>query len=55
MNKITLLGLSTIFCYCIIQILKFYGIGQEVYGIYMYFYILIIASIFILPNDNPKF
>jgi hypothetical protein len=55
MNKITLLGLSIIFCYCIIQILQFYGINQDVYGIYLNFYILIILSIFILPNDYPKF
>jgi hypothetical protein len=55
MNKITLLGISVIFFYCLIQILQFYGIGSDVYGVYLYFYILIILSIFILPNDYPKF
>jgi hypothetical protein len=54
MNKITLLGLSVIFFYALIQILQFYGIGPEVYSMYMYFYIFIIISIFILPNDYPK-
>lgn len=55
MNKITLLGLSALFFYCLIQILQFYGVGSDVYGVYLYFYIFIILSIFILPNDYPKF
>jgi hypothetical protein len=55
MNKITLLGLSTIFVYCLIQILKFYGVTSDVYGIYIYFYLFILISIFILPNDYPNF
>jgi hypothetical protein len=54
MNKITLLGLSVIFIYSLIQILKFYGVTSESYIMYMYFYIFIIISIFILPNDYPK-
>ena len=55
MNKITLLGISAIIIYCSIQILQFYGVGSDVYGIYMYFYIFIILSLFILPNEYPKF
>jgi len=55
MNKITLLGISILFFYCLIQILKFYGIESDVYGVYLYFYIIIALSIFILPNDYPKF
>jgi hypothetical protein len=54
MNKITLLGLSVIFFYSLIQILKFYGISPEAYNIYIYFYMFILISIFILPNDYPK-
>jgi hypothetical protein len=54
MNPITLLGLSIIFFYCLIQILNFYGVGQDVYGVYILFYIFIIISILILPNDYPK-
>jgi hypothetical protein len=54
MNKITLLGLSIIFFYSLIQILKFYGVTPESYSIYIYFYIFIIISIFILPNNYPK-
>lgn len=51
---ITLLGISIIFFYSLTQILKFYGVGEDVYGIYILFYILIIISMMILPNEYPK-
>jgi len=54
MNPITLIGLSIIFLYSIIQILNFYGIGEDTYGVYVLFYIFIIISLLILPNDYPK-
>jgi hypothetical protein len=54
MGVITLLGLSIIFFYSLTQVLNFYGIGEDVYGIYILFYIFIILSIIILPNDYPK-
>jgi hypothetical protein len=50
MNSITLIGLSIIFLYSLIQILKFYGIGEDVYGVYILFYIFILISILILPT-----
>jgi hypothetical protein len=50
MNTITLIGLSIIFLYSLIQILKFYGIGEDVYGVYILFYIFILISILILPT-----
>lgn len=54
MNTITLIGLSAIFFYSIIQILKFYGVTEDVYGVYLLFYIFIILCILILPNNYPK-
>lgn len=54
MSSITLLGLSIIFLYSLIQILKFYGIGEDAYGSYVMFYIFILLCIFILPNNYPK-
>jgi hypothetical protein len=54
MNTITLIGISILFLYSFIQILNFYGIGQDIYGLYLLFYIFIIISILILPNDYPK-
>jgi len=54
MNPITIIGLSVIFFYSITQVLNFYGVGQDVYGVYILFYIFLILCILILPNDNPK-
>ena len=54
MNPITLIGLSIVFFYSITQILQFYGVGEDVYGVYILFYIFIIISILVLPNDYPK-
>ena len=54
MNPVTLIGLSIIFFYSLTQMLNFYGIGQDVYGVYVLFYIFIILCILVLPNDNPK-
>lgn len=54
MNPITLIGLSILFFYSLTQILSFYGVGQDTYGIYILFYIFIILCILVLPNDYPK-
>jgi hypothetical protein len=54
MNPITLIGISIVFFYSLIQIMKFYGVGEDSYGIYLLFYIFIIISILILPNEYPK-
>jgi hypothetical protein len=54
MNPITLVGLSIVFLYSLIQILKFYGVDEDVYGVYVLFYIFIIISILVLPHDYPK-
>jgi len=54
MNPITLIGLSIVFFYSLTQILKFYGVGEEVYGYYLIFYAFMLLSVLILPNDYPK-
>ncbi len=53
-NNITIIGISTIIFYSLIQILKFYSVGEEVYGYYLLFYAFMILSVMILPNSNPK-
>ena len=53
-SNITLLGISLILFYSLTQILKFYGVGEEVYGYYLIFYVFILLSILILPNEYPK-
>jgi hypothetical protein len=54
MNPITIIGISIIFFYSSSQILKFYGVGEDVYGVYFLFYIFMVISILILPNEYPK-
>ena len=53
MNAITLVGLSVIFFYSLTQILKFYGIGEDTYGVYVLFYIFMIICVLVLPNNYP--
>lgn len=54
MNPITLIGLSIILFYSITQILKFYGIGEDIYGVYILFYMFIILCMLVLPKQYPK-
>ena len=54
MNPITLIGLTVILYYSITQILKFYCINEDVYGVYILFYLFIVLCILILPSDYPK-
>ena len=54
MNPITLIGLSIIFFYSLTQVLNFYGVSEDTYGVYILFYIFIILCVLILPNDYPK-
>jgi len=48
---ISIIGFSLIFLYVITQILSFYGIGSDVYGTYIGFYLFLLLSIIILPNS----
>lgn len=54
MSTITLLGLSIIFFYSLIQIFNFYGVGEDTYGAYILFYIFIMICVIVLPNEYPK-
>lgn len=54
MIPITLICFSLLIFYCLIQILSFYGIGQDVYGPYLLFYIFLLISIMILPKTIPN-
>jgi hypothetical protein len=53
-NLITILGVSILLFYSIVTILKFYGINESVYGIYLLFYIFIVVSMIVLPTEYPK-
>ena len=51
---ITALGIASIILYILIQILNFYGVGQDVYGIYLAFIIFMIINFFMLPTKNAE-
>ena len=53
-GSITNIGISVILLYSIIQILNFYGVGVNVYGSYVAFYIFLFVSAFILPQKYPQ-
>ena len=55
LNKLTTtIGITLIVFYSITQVLKFYGVGEEVYGFYLGFYIFLLISFLILPTEYPK-
>ena len=43
-----------IFTYVLTNLLEFYGIGSDVYGSYIGFYLFLLVSLFVLPLDYPK-
>lgn len=51
---ITTLGISLLLVYGLSKILDFYGIGVNVYGSYMAFYLFILISAFVLPRHYRK-
>jgi hypothetical protein len=53
-NLLTLFGFSMIFTYVLTNLLEFYGIGADVYGSYIGFYLFLLVSLFVLPLDYPK-
>ena len=51
-RTITIIGFTLLFLYIITQILNFYGIGQDAYGIYLGFFLFMLLSMVILPNQD---
>jgi hypothetical protein len=52
-NIITILGITLVIFYSIIQILNFYGISISSYGIYLVFFVFMLISYVILPHQYP--
>ena len=50
-STITTLGVSILLVYGLTRVLEFYGIGINIYGSYIAFYIFIVLSLFILPRN----
>jgi len=51
---ITTLGMAILLVYGFTRILEFYGVGINVYGSYITFYLFILISSFVLPRDYVK-
>ena len=51
---ITILGVSFLLFYSLVNVLNFYGIGTSVYGIYLLFYVFLIVCMIVLPNEYPS-
>jgi hypothetical protein len=51
---ITTLGMAILLVYGVTRILEFYGVGINVYGSYIAFYLFILISSFVLPRDYVK-
>ena len=54
-GKITVLVIAYIIFYSLNQIFAFYGVGQDVYDVYYFFYAFLLISFFVLPNEEPQF
>lgn len=54
-KTITILGISLLLIYGLTKILEFYGIGIDVYGSYLAFYLFLLLSAFVLPRNYNKF
>ena len=51
---LTTAGISLLIIYGLTKIFDFYGIGINVYGSYIAFYIFLLISVFVLPNTYHK-
>jgi hypothetical protein len=50
-SSITTFGIALLLMYGLTKILEFYGVGISSYGSYIAFYIFILISMYILPNN----
>lgn len=50
-SSITTFGIAILLMYGLTKILEFYGVGISSYGSYIAFYIFILISMYILPNN----
>ena len=52
---ITGLGVALLLIYGFTKILEFYGIGINVYGSYIAFYLFLLITMYILPTEYNRF
>ena len=54
MNTVTIVGIALLSIYALTKILEFFGIGIDVYGSYLAFYLFLLLSYFVLPREYYK-
>ena len=56
MEKILIIGSAILFFYSLSKILNFWGVSEDIYGIYIMFYLFLIITSLVLPlqNDTGK-
>ena len=52
-RTITIVGGGLLLIFIIIQIMNFYGVEQSAYGTYIVFFLFMLLSLIILPNNPP--
>lgn len=53
-SAITIVGITLLIVYGLTKVLNFYGVGINVYGSYLAFYLFIMISAIVLPRDYVK-
>jgi hypothetical protein len=54
MSAITVVGVTLLLVYGLTKILDFYGVGINVYGSYLAFYIFIMITALVLPREYVR-
>ena len=54
MERFLIICSSVLFFYSLSKILNFWGVGEDVYGVYILFYVFLIVSSLVLPLYTPK-
>ena len=54
MSKVTIYGFTVLILYSLTKILNFYGIGVEIYGPYLMFYVFLIVWANIFYSEHAK-
>lgn len=53
MNSIAAVGITVIFFYSMLQVLRFYGVNESAYAIYIIFYLFLVICAVTLPREYP--
>jgi hypothetical protein len=54
MSAITVVGVTLLLVYGLTKILDFYGVGINIYGSYLAFYIFIMITALVLPREYVR-